>query len=766
MTASSALDSEAAAVYKAKGDAACRAGLNFEAESHYSRAVLHDPLNPSLYLNRSAMYLLLGEYTRALSDSILAIHFNPTNLKGYCRKGLALRRLNRFTEARQAYEAGLAATDVGGQQVEDIQRKNVEEAMTAVCTEEVLFLKERGNACYKRGDHTEAIELYSKAINLDMKNHLLWCNRASSHLALQQFGHALTDADMCTNLEPTFSKAWARKGAALVGLRRYGEAVVALERGQQLSPPDPSILDTLAQARQKLKDQEEAVRLKATANDLANQDNHVEAAMTLTKALQLDPFNHILYSNRSALKLGLSDYVQALLDADQTIALSPQFAKGYRRRAEALREMRLWDEACKTLRDGIRADPENEQLLTTALQTLENEQDQVLQDLDRPLTAETQERVRALREEGGVAFEAGDFTRAVACLSEAVKLDVNNSGLYAARGSVIRSMGHPAVALLDAECALQLDAQDTKAIALKGDCLLSLGRHSHALEIFENGVERDPDSILLNERKSRAEDQLRQAVENEKSKQVTQLKEQGNKATQEGVFQEALRLYTAAITLDPSNALLHSNRSAAYCSTLNYAAALEDAQAALKLNPTYIKGYSRLGCALRGLRRMEESVSAYRKALGMDPSNAALKGALADTEAAAQKTKSALELKERGNQATQGGNHSMAIQCYTQAIGYDGTDPVLYNNRSGVYCSLQDFGSALADAERAIELAPNLCKAWSRKGAAMHGLGRMRDSLEAYRKGLQVDPENSVCQSWVQQLEPTLAESTLFDYPD
>lgn len=58
----------------------------------------------------------------------------------------------------------------------------------------------------------------------------------------------------------------------------------------------------------------------------------------------------------------------------------------------------------------------------------------------------------------------------------------------------------------------------------------------------------------------------------------------------------ALQKYTAAINIDGGNPVYYSNRAAAYSSMNNHEGAVADAQQAIKTNPSFIKGYSRLGC--------------------------------------------------------------------------------------------------------------------------------------------------------------------------
>ncbi|KAH6575146.1 hypothetical protein BASA60_005167 [Batrachochytrium salamandrivorans] len=109
-------------------------------------------------------------------------------------------------------------------------------------------------------------------------------------------------------------------------------------------------------------------------------------------------------------------------------------------------------------------------------------------------------------------------------------------------------------------------------------------------------------------------------------------KAQGNKAFSSGEFESAIKLFSQAIDLDPSNHVLYSNRSAAYASLHNYTDAVTDANKTIELRPDWVKGYSRKGAALHGLGQLDDAVSVYQEGLKIEPENALLKRGLSDVE--------------------------------------------------------------------------------------------------------------------------------------
>ncbi|KAL6463546.1 hypothetical protein MHYP_G00279370 [Metynnis hypsauchen] len=114
---------------------------------------------------------------------------------------------------------------------------------------------------------------------------------------------------------------------------------------------------------------------------------------------------------------------------------------------------------------------------------------------------------------------------------------------------------------------------------------------------------------------------------------VSQLKDQGNKALSAGNIDEAVRCYTEALALDPSNHVLFSNRSAAYAKKADYDNALKDACQTIKIKPDWGKGYSRKAAALEFLGRLEEAKATYQEGLRHEPSNQQLKEGLQNIEA-------------------------------------------------------------------------------------------------------------------------------------
>ncbi|TMW68806.1 hypothetical protein Poli38472_006274 [Pythium oligandrum] len=97
-----------------------------------------------------------------------------------------------------------------------------------------------------------------------------------------------------------------------------------------------------------------------------------------------------------------------------------------------------------------------------------------------------------------------------------------------------------------------------------------------------------------------------------------ELKTQGNAALQQFKFAAAVELYTAAIELFPT-AIYYANRAAAHVKSESYGLAIDDASAAIKLDPSYIKAYYRRGSANLALGHHKKAVKDFRLVAKMKP---------------------------------------------------------------------------------------------------------------------------------------------------
>ena len=116
--------------------------------------------------------------------------------------------------------------------------------------ETAVSWKEKGNKFVQERQYAEALNCYSKAIELDANDPILYSNRSAMYYNLNYFDNAIIDAEMAITLRPTYAKAYLGKGNALEGLKRYKEALDSYEAGLKQDPDNEQLIE----AQKKLKE--------------------------------------------------------------------------------------------------------------------------------------------------------------------------------------------------------------------------------------------------------------------------------------------------------------------------------------------------------------------------------------------------------------------------------------------------------------------------------------------------------------------------------
>ena len=91
--------------------------------------------------------------------------------------------------------------------------------------------------------------------------------------------------------------------------------------------------------------------------------NFAKAIEHYSEAIKIDASNHVFFSNRSASYAGIGKWEKSAEDAKETIRLDPTFLKGYYRLATAQMELKEFDAAAATIRQGLGVEANNPQLL-------------------------------------------------------------------------------------------------------------------------------------------------------------------------------------------------------------------------------------------------------------------------------------------------------------------------------------------------------------------------------------------------------------------
>ncbi|XP_026210206.1 tetratricopeptide repeat protein 28-like [Anabas testudineus] len=222
-----------------------------------------------------------------------------------------------------------------------------------------------------------------------------------------------------------------------------------------------------------------------------------------------------------------------------------------------------------------------------------------------------------------------------------------------------------------------------------------------------------------------------------------------NQACQQGEYALAVRLYSEALSADPQNCILYSNRSAAYLRQGQYNTALDDAIKARLINPKWPKAYFRQGVALQYLGRHADALAAFASGLAQDPKSLQLLVGM--VEAAMKSPLRVLPVWFSLHQ--QDHNRCLVVLVFSSPVipsaltlkrSERASSPncILYSNRSAAYLRQGQYNTALDDAIKARLINPKWPKAYFRQGVALQYLGRHADALAAFASGLAQDPKS------------------------
>ena len=103
--------------------------------------------------------------------------------------------------------------------------------------------KDKGNALVKEKKYKEALDCYSKAIEIDPNDPILYSNRSLMHINLSEFDQAITDAEKAISIKPEYAKAYLRKGKALEGQQRLQEALDTYKLGLEKDKTNAQLLE-------------------------------------------------------------------------------------------------------------------------------------------------------------------------------------------------------------------------------------------------------------------------------------------------------------------------------------------------------------------------------------------------------------------------------------------------------------------------------------------------------------------------------------------
>jgi len=123
----------------------------------------------------------------------------------------------------------------------------------------------------------------------------------------------------------------------------------------------------------------------------------------------------------------------------------------------------------------------------------------------------------------------------------------------------------------------------------------------------------------------------------------------------------------------------------------------------------------------------------------------------ADDMAPAERQFLAQREKHKGNEAYRANEARDAYDCYTRALAYDASNPVVFANRAMASLRLGLLEGAEDDCTCALRLDPGYHRARQRRGMTRHKRGKYALAIEDLERAVADDPDNAPLRKLLQQ---------------
>lgn len=320
---------------------------------------------------------------------------------------------------------------------------------------------------------------------------------------------------------------------------------------------------------------------KEEGNALFKQNKYEAAIPCYTEAHHLNPNVPAYVGNRGACYLMLSKIDKALEDAQTSTRIDSQFIKGYTREAKCHVLMGNVIFAQKSLDNAAAIDPTSGDLKKERV-GLEQ-----LKAAIRNLEPHVQKK---------------DYRSVVYYTNKILEIATHSTHYRMIKAEALAYQKKYNEASDMATDILRGDSLNVEALYIRGMVLYYQDNIDKAFQHFQTALKLSPEHKRVRE--------LYKLVKLLKTK-----KEAGNEAFKASNYDEAFKLYTEALEVDPlntfTNAKLYFNRCLVNTRRQNLDAALGDCTKAIELDENYLKAFLRRAKIYQDMEMFEESVRDY-----------------------------------------------------------------------------------------------------------------------------------------------------------
>ncbi|CAG9311000.1 unnamed protein product [Blepharisma stoltei] len=352
-----------------------------------------------------------------------------------------------------------------------------------------LWLKDKGNELFSKGDFESAISAYSNAIKADQNNLACLMNRAASYMKIYEFQKALDDLyksfSLCTeDLLKGICKV--RIGAILAWKGLISEAIDEYNSAKSFIPDDESIQKDI----EMLEKRRESNLIKNKGDLLYKEDKIDEAKIEYTKSLEIDPENELSIANLAQIFLKKEDKNNCVEMCDKALELISH-------------NLRL---KCKVLLRKAEAIENKDESLALANQVLQIEpQNQHAKILASKYTSENNRVLyENLKQSASDAFKNGNAEEALKLYKEALGLCKKNkeekASIYTNISACYLLLKNPQDVIITVDKAFKLEPKPSLQLRLhwrRAKAYAEMGQLYSATADLNQALKLDPDNQAI-----------------------------------------------------------------------------------------------------------------------------------------------------------------------------------------------------------------------------------------------------------------------------
>ncbi|KAK5630411.1 hypothetical protein RRF57_006126 [Xylaria bambusicola] len=471
-------------------------------------------------------------------------------------------------------------------------------------------------------------------------------------------------------------------------------------------------------------------------------------ADAFTKAIELAPENHVLYSNRSAAYASKKDWASALKDAEKTTEIKPDWPRGWGRKGAALHGSGDLLGANDAYEEGLKLDPNNAGLkssLASVKRAMEQESggaggfggDDPMGGIGKMFSDPNLLTKLMNNPKTSGYFSDPSFIAKV----QALQKNPQNTQELFSDPRMIQVLG----------VAMGIDMDMRTPEDMPGG---APGTSSKEAEEDVEMPDRKPSPPKASEPEPEPEPELdEEALQKKKAKEeADKEKALGTENYKKRNFDEAIAHYTKAWDLYKDITYLN-NLGAAYFEKGDYQACIDACTKAIEEGrmiyadfKMIAKSYARIGSAYEKMGDLALAVENYQKSLTehrtpdtVNKLRAAERKKIEAAKTAYIDPAKAEEAREEGNKKFKEQDFPGAVSAYSEMIKRAPEDPRGYSNRAAAFVKLFEFPSALDDCNTAIKKDPKFIRAYIRKAQIYFGMRKYSECIDACNEATEID---------------------------